>query len=74
MLRQEPHRGLFRIIVVAVACELDLDTMQPSRVEEMARELPTRSGQVWPLDAMALQDMSHPPLRPQKYHQQNGQR
>ena len=73
VLRQEPHGVLFRIVVVPVACELDLDAMQPGDVEEVARQLPTRSGQVRPLDPVALQDVPHPPLRPQKNHQQHSQ-
>src|SRR4051812_10631766 len=74
MLRQEPHGRLLRIIMVPIAGELDLDAVQPGDVEEVARELSSRSRQVRSLDPVALQSMSHPPLRPQKNHQQNGQR
>src|SRR5438093_3779401 len=73
MLRQQAHRALFRIVMVPVTRQLNFDAVQLRSIEKMTRQLTACSGQVGALDPMALQNMSHPPMRSYENREENGQ-
>jgi hypothetical protein len=63
VLRQEPDDARLRIVVIPEIGLLDLHRLQIRFVEQMARELAARPGQVRTIDAIALQNMTDPELR-----------
>ena len=63
MLRQQPHREIVGIVVVADVGLLDLHLLQPGFVEQMARKLGTGARQIRAVGAMPLEFVPHPKLR-----------
>ena len=70
VLRREADHLLLRIVVVARAGELDLDSAQPSLVEQVTRKLATGAGQIGALGTVARQRLPDPHLRAEDERQQ----
>src|SRR5436305_1374883 len=60
---REAHGARLRIVMVAVAGQLDRDAAQVGLVKQMTRQLRAGAGQIRPLRTVARHDTLHPELR-----------
>ena len=75
MGRGEPHGPRLRVVMVAVAGQLDRNAGEVRLVEQMARQLRAGAGQVRPLRAVARDRAPHQKLRTeQEREEEQGRR